>query len=121
MAQVTNKVIEFLASPFKIDAFIEKLKHHGRLVNPIVSTDLEKIIGIKGASFRYVIHFLRKTYPIGSGTEGYFYCYTIEDLEATRAHLRSRYISIIEADGYMEDHIKKMRGSNNLPLFGGEK
>lgn len=121
MADMTKKMTKFLGSQFRVDAFIEKLKCHRRLENPIVSDKLEDFIGIRDASFRGVIHILRKTYPIGSGREGYFYCYTIEDIEATRAHLKSRYVSIIEAEGYMEDHLKRMEGSNSLPLFVGIK
>jgi hypothetical protein len=76
-------------------------EHRGK-INAITSKQIEKEFGYKGKDIRRIVNEMRcQGIPICSCSKGYFYAASVDDINETLAHLKSRIISIQAAQDGM--------------------
>ena len=76
-------------------------EHRGKN-NAITSKQIEKEFGYKGKDIRRIVNEMRcQGIPICSYSKGYFYAASVDDINETLAHLKSRIISIQAAQDGM--------------------
>ena len=80
-----------------------------KITNPILSRDLEKRAGVKGAKIREIIHRARTEWnmPICAESKGYFMPSNKTEADRTMRSLRSRAKQLIEAADGIEKHYNK--------------
>ena len=65
--------------------------------SPIKSWQLERRLHISNADVCMLVHDARiEGHPIGSGSNGYFYCNEAEDLDSTIAQIQGRINSLVK-------------------------
>ena len=81
--------------------------------NRITSTEISKLIGIKGSTVRQVVNNSRANFiPIASDCEGYFMAEKPEELDHTIAQINSRIHKMIQAREGLKKAQQLMREAN---------
>ncbi len=99
---LTKKAVE------QIPRFLVGIKRHW-MSDPVKSCVIEKALGLTGSEVRAIVSLLRiKTYPIASGSKGYWWAVRSCELVSTREHIQGRYRRLRAVDEGLE------RAQNNL-------
>ena len=92
----------------QIPRFLVGIKRHW-LSDPVKSHVIEKALGLTGSEVRAIVSLLRiKSYPIASGSKGYWWAVRSCELASTREHIQGRYRRLQAVDEGLE------RAQNNL-------
>lgn len=105
------------------DRLAEFLKrYHSGESNAATSRELECVFSVKGIEIRQMVNRLRrKSVPIASSRNGYFYAATEQEVRATIAHLTRRISGIAAAIGGLNRSLEQFNTAQiQLPLEGGD-
>jgi biotin operon repressor len=79
------------------------------------SPELERAMGLSGSQIRDCIRCLRREgFPIGSNSDGYFWCETPEEVAQTLGHLQARARSLEETIRVMQRCFKAAAGAGRI-------
>jgi Mn-dependent DtxR family transcriptional regulator len=83
-------------------AVLEIIKDYG-VTRPIKSYRIEKCLIVSGATVRGAVSLLRELgFPICSGSRGYYYDHTGQEITKTIAHLRQRATRMLNVANKLE-------------------
>ena len=104
----------------RLAEFLER--YHSGESNAATSRELECVFSIRGIEVRQMVNRLRrKSIPIASSGNGYYYAATEQEVRATIAHLTRRISGIAAAIAGLNHSLEQFdTAQTRLPLEGGD-